>query len=146
MGVGDTLCCGATATGTESAPQDRLGQLLFAEWGDCRRHWSGSIPEPHASYSGSSCLRLIDCHAPHGLGCCDDIICIRIRSQRTCVRQSSRRKFTSTSVRMFFAIVLLFIYCVREPTFARSKSCLVTQSEELGVGSIEKVKLKIVNF
>ncbi|WP_345326867.1 tyrosine-type recombinase/integrase [Novipirellula rosea] len=33
VGVGDDLCCGATATGTESAPQDRFGQLLFAESG-----------------------------------------------------------------------------------------------------------------
>ena len=111
VGVGDDLCCKATATGAESAPQDRFGQLLFAESGDCRKHWSGNIPQPCE-------LKWL----------------------------SSRRKFTSTSVRMFFAIVLLRMYRVRESTFARSKSCLVTRSEELVVGRIEKVKLTIANF
>tara|TARA_R110002073_G_scaffold75697_12_gene184657 strand:- start:425 stop:685 length:261 start_codon:yes stop_codon:yes gene_type:complete len=35
VGVDDDLCCGATATGTLSAPLDRFGQLLFAESGVC---------------------------------------------------------------------------------------------------------------
>ena len=42
VGVGDDLCCGATATGTESAPQDRLGQLLFAESGDYKGRFHGT--------------------------------------------------------------------------------------------------------
>ncbi|EMI23023.1 hypothetical protein RMSM_00050 [Rhodopirellula maiorica SM1] len=40
--MGDDLCCKTTATGTESAPQDQLGQLLFAELGDCKGQFHGT--------------------------------------------------------------------------------------------------------